>query len=208
VDAPGCWDDFRNRGRRDLDALNELTRLMAPPAWTNLIEMNRENVNITGEADQAAALLSLIDGSPCFQNSEFTMIAKNGSNEVFGFIPFGRDASDDHSSRPPRAAAALAGRCAHAGPALRCLRRSPAAGGCRRGIDSAGGETPGAPAPARRLRAGKQTVLKNVSAELAAREKGVMLPRLRSRRKRRSRQILRKLAGDHGIEIRGASSDK
>ena len=76
-------DDFRNRGRRDLDALNELTRLMAPPAWTNLIEMNRENVNITGEADQAAALLSLIDGSPCFQNSEFTMIAKNGSNEVF-----------------------------------------------------------------------------------------------------------------------------
>jgi len=25
-------DDFRNRGRRDLDALNELTRLMAPPA--------------------------------------------------------------------------------------------------------------------------------------------------------------------------------
>ena len=76
-------DDFRNRSRMDLDALNELTRLLPPPVWANLIELNRDSANINGEAEQAAPLLGAVDASPCFQNSEFSIIAKNGNNETF-----------------------------------------------------------------------------------------------------------------------------
>jgi hypothetical protein len=50
---------------------------------------------------------------------------------------------------------------------------------------------------------GKQTVLKNVSAELAAREKGVIVTETAQQAQAQIQQILRKLAGDHGIEIRG-----
>lgn len=77
-------DEFRGRSKSDLDALNELTRLVAPPAWVNLIELTRDAAVINGEAEQAAALLKVIDGSPYFQNSEFAIpIARAGNNELF-----------------------------------------------------------------------------------------------------------------------------
>ncbi|MGI8991770.1 MAG: hypothetical protein ACR2I2_19595 [Bryobacteraceae bacterium] len=77
-------DDFRKRSQADLDTLNELTRLLAAPIWTNMIEVNRDSVVIGGEADQAAPLLKILDGSPFFQNSEFAMsVVKAGSNEMF-----------------------------------------------------------------------------------------------------------------------------
>jgi hypothetical protein len=64
-------DDFRRRPQLDLDSLNELTRLLAPPVWTNAIEIYPDSIVISGEADQAAPLLKLLDSSPLFQNSEF-----------------------------------------------------------------------------------------------------------------------------------------
>jgi len=76
-------DEFRARPKVDLDALNELTKILAPPVWTTGIEMTRDNVNISGEADRAAALLSVIDGSPLFHNSEFSLIGPSPSGEVF-----------------------------------------------------------------------------------------------------------------------------
>jgi Tfp pilus assembly protein PilN len=77
-------DEFRQRTRDDLDALNELSRLVPPPAWTNSIELTRDSANISGEAEQAAALLSIIDASPLFQNSEFASITKlTGANDMF-----------------------------------------------------------------------------------------------------------------------------
>ena len=77
-------DDFRKRSQADLDTLNELTRLLPPPIWANMIELYRDSVVIGGEAEQAAPLLKILDASPFFQNSEFSMsVVKGGSNEVF-----------------------------------------------------------------------------------------------------------------------------
>ena len=76
-------DDFRSRTKADLDTLNELTRLLPPPIWTNSVELTRDAVSINGEAEQAAALIKVLDQSPYFQNAEFSVISRNGSNELF-----------------------------------------------------------------------------------------------------------------------------
>ena len=75
---------FQRRTKQDLDALQELTRLVAPPAWLNGLEMNETTATINGQAEQAAPLLKLLDGSPLFRDSEFVgQIQKADKNEVF-----------------------------------------------------------------------------------------------------------------------------
>ena len=77
-------DDFRGRPQADLDVLNELTRLLPPPIWTNSVEIYPDSVMISGEADQAAPLLKLLDSSPLFQNSEFALsVTRSGQSETF-----------------------------------------------------------------------------------------------------------------------------
>jgi Tfp pilus assembly protein PilN len=76
-------DDFRSRTKADLDALNELTKLLPPPIWSSAVDLTREAVSVNGEAEQAAALIKVLDQSPYFQNSEFSVISRNGSNELF-----------------------------------------------------------------------------------------------------------------------------
>jgi len=77
-------DDFRHRTQLDLDTLNELTRLLAPPVWTSSIEIYPDSVVITGEAEQAAPLLKVLDSSPLFQNSEFvSSVVRTQQNEQF-----------------------------------------------------------------------------------------------------------------------------
>ena len=76
-------DDFRARPKSDLDALNELTRLLQPPNWSNLVELNRESVTVSGESENAAPLLGVIDGSKLFHNSEFNMIGRSAQGEIF-----------------------------------------------------------------------------------------------------------------------------
>ena len=77
-------DEFRGRSKYDLDTLNELTRLLAPPIWTNHTELNRDSVTLTGEAEQAVTLLKLVDSSPYFRDSAFAFpIAKAGTIEIF-----------------------------------------------------------------------------------------------------------------------------
>lgn len=66
-------DEIRRRPQADLEVLNELTRLLQPPVWTSSIEIYPDSVVVSGEADQAAPLLKLIDSSPLFQNSEFAL---------------------------------------------------------------------------------------------------------------------------------------
>lgn len=66
-------DELRLRPQADLDVLNELTRLLPAQAWTNTVEIYPDSVVISGEADQAASLVKLLDSSPLFQNSEFTL---------------------------------------------------------------------------------------------------------------------------------------
>jgi Tfp pilus assembly protein PilN len=76
-------DEFRSRTRLDLDSLNELTRLLPPPVWTNLIELSGDSAVVSGEAEQAAPLLKMLDASPLFHNSEFNGITKVASAEIF-----------------------------------------------------------------------------------------------------------------------------
>jgi len=70
-------DQFRNQTRADLNALNELTRLVEPPAWANNITLNHDQVRINGEAPQAASLVKILDSSPLFQNSTLDGSAKS-----------------------------------------------------------------------------------------------------------------------------------
>ncbi len=76
-------DDFRSRTRLDLDSINELTRLLPPPVWTNLVELSGDAAVVNGEAEQAAPLLKILDASPLFHNSEFSGISKVASAEIF-----------------------------------------------------------------------------------------------------------------------------
>ena len=62
-------DQFRNQTRQDLDALNELTRLIEPPAWVNNTSLTHDSVLISGEAPQASPLIKILDSSPLFENT-------------------------------------------------------------------------------------------------------------------------------------------
>jgi hypothetical protein len=77
-------DNFRQQTRQDLDALNELTHLLAPPAWLNSLQLTRTYVSVTGQTDQAAALIKLLDGSRQFQGSAFSLpLQKTTGGELF-----------------------------------------------------------------------------------------------------------------------------
>jgi len=77
-------DDFRRRPQADLDVLDELVRILPEKVWTNSIEISTDSVVISGEADQAAPLLKLLDSSPLFEKSEFAMpVTRNGESDMF-----------------------------------------------------------------------------------------------------------------------------
>lgn len=77
-------DEFRKRTRADLDLLLELTTTLTPPAFASSLDMTRDTVTISGEAEQAAILLRLFDNSPRLAGSEFTIpIARVTTGELF-----------------------------------------------------------------------------------------------------------------------------
>jgi Tfp pilus assembly protein PilN len=77
-------DEFRRRSKNDMDAINELTHLLPPPAWLSQLDLTRTTINISGEAEQAAPLLKQIDNSKLFEDSEFTMpMARVTGGEAF-----------------------------------------------------------------------------------------------------------------------------
>ena len=82
-DRAQLLDQFRKQTRMDLDALNELTRLLEPPAWSNNIALARDTVRITGEAPQTAPLLKILDASPYFEKTEIQMSAPRATGETF-----------------------------------------------------------------------------------------------------------------------------
>lgn len=81
----GALADFRARTQADLDVLNELSRVLQPPVWTNQIEILADSVTIAGEADQAAPLLRLLDSSPLFHNSEFSLSVVRNAQQAEQF---------------------------------------------------------------------------------------------------------------------------
>jgi Tfp pilus assembly protein PilN len=78
-------DQFRQQTRRDLDALNELTRLVEPPAWVSSTSLTRDSARINGEAPQAPILLKILDSSPLFEGSTPDTIQRSptGVGETF-----------------------------------------------------------------------------------------------------------------------------
>jgi Tfp pilus assembly protein PilN len=77
-------DDYRRRAKLDMDALADITRLIPPPGWVQGLEMDRATVQISGEVEQAAPLVSAFDRSPLFDKAEFTMpISRGQSGEQF-----------------------------------------------------------------------------------------------------------------------------
>jgi hypothetical protein len=77
-------DTFRARTREDLDALSEVTKLLAPPTWLSSLQLTRDSVAVSGEAEQAAALLKVLDSSHQFRGSAFVIpIARGQNGDIF-----------------------------------------------------------------------------------------------------------------------------
>jgi Tfp pilus assembly protein PilN len=76
-------DQFRKQTRMDLDALNELTRLMESPTWANSISLERDVVRLNGDAPQTAPLIKILDASPFFEKTEIQMSTPKGNGETF-----------------------------------------------------------------------------------------------------------------------------
>jgi Tfp pilus assembly protein PilN len=83
-------EEFRKQTRKDLDAFNEMTRLIEPPAWTKALEITRENVRLDGDAPAASAVIQLLDGSPLFERSEPLSLTRGPNGEGFTIRSFRR----------------------------------------------------------------------------------------------------------------------
>jgi hypothetical protein len=61
-----------------------LTGTFQAPAFLSGLDLTRETATVTGEAEQAAPLLRVLDGSPRLTGSEFiTPIGRTAGSEVF-----------------------------------------------------------------------------------------------------------------------------
>ena len=77
-------DNFRKRLKDDMNAINDLTNILAPPAWLNSLQVTRDAISISGEADRAESLLKMLDSSKQFRRSEFMLpIARGTTGEAF-----------------------------------------------------------------------------------------------------------------------------
>jgi general secretion pathway protein L len=77
-------DTFRMRSKDDLDALSELTQLITPPTWISSFSLTGRGLLVSGQSDQAAALLKIIDASTQFSGSDFsTPVTRDGKLDRF-----------------------------------------------------------------------------------------------------------------------------
>lgn len=59
-------------GLRPLPVLKDLTELVPADAWLSAVSMDRQGLEITGQATTASALVPLLEGSPWLERAEFT----------------------------------------------------------------------------------------------------------------------------------------
>jgi Tfp pilus assembly protein PilN len=78
-------DQYRQRTQGDIEVLAELSRIIPNTVWTTNIDIAPDSVTLVGEADQAAPLLKILDSSPYFRNSEFSMGVMKGGQNGEGF---------------------------------------------------------------------------------------------------------------------------
>jgi hypothetical protein len=74
-------DHFRVQTRDDLDALNELTKIIKPPTWTSSLMLSRDSARVTGSAPVADPLVGILDSSPLFSGSKPEFITRNPNNQ-------------------------------------------------------------------------------------------------------------------------------
>jgi len=71
-------------GLRPLPVLKELTELIPADAWLHSVSMDRQGLELTGEATAASQLIPLLDGSPSLERVEFTApVTKVQAKEQF-----------------------------------------------------------------------------------------------------------------------------
>jgi general secretion pathway protein L len=73
-------DTFRARTREDMEGLSEVTKLLTPPTWLTSLQLSRDSVAVSGEAEQAAALLKVLDSSRQLRGSAFVIPIARGQN--------------------------------------------------------------------------------------------------------------------------------
>ncbi len=75
--------EFRDQVRKDLTALDELSRILPASSFASSVELSRDAALITGDSDSAAPLLEVLDASPEFRNSEFASVTRVANTDVF-----------------------------------------------------------------------------------------------------------------------------
>lgn len=77
-------DSFRMRSKADLDALDQLSKIVTPPGYLSGLDLSRANAQLAGEAPSAVGLLKALDASPLFRNSSFMQtIGRTKDGEAF-----------------------------------------------------------------------------------------------------------------------------
>lgn len=80
-------DSFLSRSKADLDALDELTRILPPPLFASSMTLSRGEVALEGQAESAAGLLKILDSSPLFYGSSFAGgIGHTANGDVFHIV--------------------------------------------------------------------------------------------------------------------------
>lgn len=84
VNRSQALDNFRKHSRDDMNAMSELTTILVPPAWVSSLQLSRDSVTLSGEAEQAAALIKLLDSSHQFRGSSFAFpMQRSATGEQF-----------------------------------------------------------------------------------------------------------------------------
>ncbi len=77
-------DRFRRQSKAALDSLAEVNKLLEPPAYLGSLDLARDSITVSGNAEHAEPLLKLFDNSSLFQGSEFTIpLTPSGNMQVF-----------------------------------------------------------------------------------------------------------------------------
>jgi Tfp pilus assembly protein PilN len=74
----------QDRRVQALPLMRELTNLLPPDAWLQALNMDRQGVEITGQANAASQLIPLLEASPWLERVEFTSpVTKGQGKEQF-----------------------------------------------------------------------------------------------------------------------------
>lgn len=116
---------IESTGLRPLPVLRELTDLLPPDAWLTMLVLDTKGVELTGQAQAAAALIPVLENSPRLERVEFSSPVTRGRDRE----QFRIRASWEGGLAPPGAPGAPADAAPAPEPGVRSRRPAPPAGG-------------------------------------------------------------------------------